>query len=44
MADINADQEKIVKLQTHDLNYFLGKNIFINYRSKNYSLFHFIIL
>ena len=27
-AELKAEQDKIVKLQTHDLSCFLGKNIF----------------
>ena len=27
-AELKAEHDKIVKLQTHDLSYFLGKNCF----------------
>ena len=27
-ADIKAEQDKIIKLQTHHLSYFLNKNVF----------------
>ena len=27
-ADLNAEQDKLVQLKTHDLSYFLCKNVF----------------
>ena len=27
-TELKAEQDKIVKLQTYDLEYFLGKNVF----------------
>ena len=32
---MKADQDKIVKLETNDLNYFLGKNFFGDDGSQN---------
>ena len=34
-AELKADQDKIVKLETNDLNYFLGKNFFGDDGSQN---------
>ena len=34
-AELKAEQDKIVKLQTHDLSYFLGKNFFGDDGSQN---------
>ena len=28
-AELKAEQDKIVKLETHDLSYFLGKNFLV---------------
>ena len=32
---LKAEQDKIVKLKTFDLSYFLGKNVFDDYGSQN---------
>ena len=34
-AELKADQDKIVKLETNDLNYFLGKKFFGDDGSQN---------
>ena len=37
-TELKAEQEKIVKLQTHNLSYFLGKNVFGDDRFQNMSV------
>ena len=34
-AELKAEQDKIVKLETYDLSYFLGKNVFGDGGSQN---------
>ena len=34
-AELKPEQDKILKLQTHDLSYFLGKNFFGDDGSQN---------
>ena len=34
-TELNTEQDKIVKLQAHDLNYFLSKNLFGDDSSQN---------
>lgn len=34
-TELKAEKEKIVKLKTHDLSYFLGKNLFGDVGSQN---------
>ena len=36
---IKAQQEKAVKLQTYDLNLFIGQNYFVNDGAQNYLTF-----
>ena len=38
-AKLKAEQDKIVKLQTHDLSLFIGQSYFVNNGSQNYLIF-----
>ena len=38
-SQVDTSREKITKLQTFDLSYFIGKNYFLDDGSKNYLIF-----
>ena len=38
-SQVDTSREKIAKLQTFDLSYFIGKNYFLDDGSKNYLIF-----